>query len=371
MVRSIVTIIKNPRSDPIPDKPTYFKHLENLHLELLENKAKIKPGLPIIPPVKKRNPPQPKSSSPKKRKKERKTEEPKTEEHKTEEHKTEKSKKTSEKPKLDENIGDYKDVLEELGDDEFDPIELELGDEDEGEEDEEDEGEIDEEDEDEGDEEEDEEDEKVKEEDDPYAGLTPEEREMKEKQEYIWRFNILKKQYKDNVIPAVNEHTDLPMMKSMYDRTVREVYLDDAVNSYRSYLMGGFVVMEFVCTQMLGFDMSGFTQQQTRMMSKYDMMLIELGEKSYNTWGANVPVELRLVGLVLFQTAIFYLGKVISSKYGGNVGDLFKGMTGQPGVIDNTTKSDDEEVAPNPKKKRMRGPKIRAEDIRNMSHQDK
>ncbi len=152
-------------------------------------------------------------------------------------------------------------------------------------------------------------------------------------------------------------------MKTTYDRTIRELYLDDAVETYRSYLFFGFVVMEFVSTQWIGVDLVGLTIQQTRMMHKYDRLLVELGEKSYNRWGINLPVEIRLIGLILFQTCIFYLGKIISKKYGNKVAELFKGITGQPPNVTSTSKSSSKEQNP-PKKKRMRGPKIHPEDIK-------
>ncbi len=211
----------------------------------------------------------------------------------------------------------------------------------------------------------------VEEEEDEYAGLSPEEREAKEREEYIWRFRILKKQYKNPQIsiPEYNEHSDLPEMKRTYDRTIKELYLDDAVETYRTYLMGGFIVMEFACVQFLGLDFSGFTLQQTKMMYKYDRMLIELGEKSYNRWGMNIPVEFRMIGFIVIQACIFYLGKIISVKFGNSIGDLFKGITNQPPVRSSNSSEHEEEK---PKKsKTMRGPRIRPEDIRNMSHTKK
>ncbi len=64
---------------------------------------------------------------------------------------------------------------------------------------------------------------------DPYAGLTPEQREVKEKEEYLWRFLILKKQYGRNSsipIPAFNEHSDLTIMKNTYERIVHIFLVD-------------------------------------------------------------------------------------------------------------------------------------------------
>ena len=52
MVVREIKIIKRTRDDPAPDHPINFPPLKNLHLELLENKSKLKPGVPINPVVK-------------------------------------------------------------------------------------------------------------------------------------------------------------------------------------------------------------------------------------------------------------------------------------------------------------------------------
>lgn len=337
-------ITKKPREDPLPDKPVDFPSLENLHLEFLENKKKIKKGLPLVP-THRRKPPRPT---------------PKVVDHIEPVSKEKKEHPPRKEKKATIHEGEDRELLKVLGEDKVEDeedtktaeeVDLEVEEE-----------ELEDED----------------EEDDPYAGLSPEEREEKEKQEYIWRFRILKKQYKNPQIeiPSFNEHSDLPTMKSAYDRTMRELYLDDAVESYRTYLVGGFMVMEYVCTQWAGIDMSGFTVQQTKMMYKYDRMLIELGEKSYNRWGMNFPVEVRLIGLILMQAGMFYLGKILTSKFGHGVAEIFRGITGQPPPqrevpqqTPNTEPPTESDASQPRRRRKMRGPKIKPDDIRNMSNE--
>lgn len=321
-------VIKKPRAGGIPDHPINFPPLENLHLELLENKKKLKSGLPLVSPSKRptvipivvNKPSDPESDD-------------------------EDSPKESKKKK----------VVHEKVDKEDEDMVAALGDEveeegDEGEESEEGEEHSDS-----------EEGEGEEEEDDPYAGMTPEEKESMEKEEFIWRFRILKKKYKNPTvdIPEYNEHSDLPTMKRNYDRTIKELYLDESVETYRSYLLGSWIVMEFISTQWLAVDLSGFTVQQTKMMHKYDSLLIELGEKSRERWGMNLPIEVRLLGFVILQAGIFYLGKIIASKFGNNVSELFKGVAGLPPDIKPSKKEDSNG-------KKARGPRIKASDIRKM-----
>ncbi len=354
MVRKLY-VTRIPRSDPIPDRPINFPPLGNLHLELLENKKKLKQGAPLIPSSTKR-PKHVPSLSDKVTVSEKSESEPQTPKQSTMSGKSSSSAKSGKKKRKkivedDDEEEEDEDMIADLaeeGDD--DDIEAELG-EDGDEDDEEEEGE-------EGEEEEEEE------EDDPYAGLSPEEREAMEKEEYIWRFRILKKKYKSPSveIPIYNEHSDLTEMKTSYNRTIKELTLDDNVESYRTYLVGGWIVMEFACTQWVGIDLTGFTLQQTKMMYKYDRLLIELGERSYNQWGSNIPVEVRLIFMIMIQAGMFYLAKVISTKFGNNVAELFKGFTGQP---PDAVPSSEEKP-----KRRMRGPKIKAEEIREM-HKNK
>lgn len=368
-----LTVIKRPRTDPIPDIPASFPPLQNLHLNLLEIKGKLKPGLPLIPltqsklNVKPKPSPTPASKPALVLPAGTSAQQPKTKaKPKTKNKNKNKDNADSSPPQsaptaapAPASVDAPRDaVLDDLAEDSEDELMSEDGD---SSEDEfadatvPDDGAG----------------EDGAGEDEPfdiYAGLTPEEREVKEKEEYVWRFRILAKQYGRDAsipIPEWNEHSDLTMMKTSYERTLRELYLDDAVEQYRTYLLGGWLVMEYVCTQIIKIDMRGFTAQQTKMMHKYDRMLIELGEKSYTRWGSTLPVEVRLLGLILFQAGIFYLGKMITENFGGSVAELFKGFTGQPPDAVKKGDSTTDDVTDNPPAKKMRGPSHKASDIRN------
>ena len=148
-------------------------------------------------------------------------------------------------------------------------------------------------------------------------------------------------------------------MKRDYSRTIKELHLDDAIENYKYYMMGGFIAIEYGATQLIGIDLGGFTRQQGMMMHKYDKLLIELGEKSYNSWGSSLPAELRILGMILLQAGIFYLGKILTAKFGGTIGELFSGFMGQP--PDLTDKPSEPQ-----QKRKMRGPKTRVEDLKKM-----
>lgn len=388
-------VTKRPRDSPVPDVPINFKPFENLHLELLEVKEKLKPGLPLIPlsrPKLKQNDEtkimengdrslqnSPLNSPRKEHAKDKsivtpreKTDHDSSKKERKRKRREEKRARLEAKRQLREKKNKNKNITAEdeelildLGEDE--PKKSSKKNKKERSESEEEPSEKEESGQESGEQEESSKEEKEESEEDEYAGLTPEEKEAKQKEEYIWKFRILKKQYGKNAsipIPDYNEHSDLGEMKTSYERTIRELYLDDAIESYETYLIGGWIIMEYVCVKIIGIDLRGFTARQVRLMHKYRRMLIELGEKSYTRWGMSIPVEIRLMGMILFQAGIFYLQKVLQDKFGNEAADLFGGVTGQPAEEKNGDDFNEEEIKDVPKKK-MNGPRMKAEDIKN------
>lgn len=382
MVANNIEIIVIPREDQIPDLPINFPPLHNLQLHLLENKHKLKAGVKNIDfpqdlptpknvsskkvDMENQDPQVPKEKKSKKKKQDiaekssndeplKISIEPEELSKKPKRRKREKTKKLR-KPKKPKVAKEDKDLVRVLGEDDEDDI---LDEEDDLIElDELEEGDLDE---DLADE--DEENLEENAEDDPTANMTPEEKEAYHKEEMIWRFRILKKKYKNANIPEFNEHSDLALMKRTYDRTLKDLTLDDSVSSYKTYLTGGFMAIEFLGTKFLNIDLMGFTSAQMIMMEKYERLLIELGEKSYLEWGNKFPIELRLVGFIILQAGMFYIAKIISEKMGNTVGDIFRGMMGQP-ISSGQPANNQPAEETSKSKKKMRGPSVKASEIR-------
>jgi hypothetical protein len=390
MVRDII-VIKKPRSDPLRDIPINFPKLDNLHLELLEVKKKLKKNLPLLKIVPRKGPLPPdllaianvyeiakgitrKSKkdnkenfdipkSEKKKKKVRKdsTEEQGDQEEELDDEKPKKKKKkrkdSGSKDKSQKDTEDQ-DLVEALGADDTQEEPLESSDIKESPNDPEPQESAGEEDE---PEEDDPKEEPKVEEDDEYAGLTPEEREAKEKEEYVWRFKILKKKYKTASIPEFNEHDDITIMKNVYNTTLKDLELNDNVESYKVYMMGGFYATEFFLTNFMKLEeMEGFADSQMARMNKYDRLLVELGERSYNRWGTSIPVEIRLLFMIIFQAGLYYIIKVTSSGSNNSVAEIIKMIFG-----DSTAPKQEE-----PPKKKMRGPSIKVEEMRRVTNID-
>ena len=171
------------------------------------------------------------------------------------------------------------------------------------------------------------------------------------KREILFKFDLLKKSYKDVDMPEFNIHSDYKTMQHTYDSTLKRLSVDSTVDSYKTYLIGGFMGVEYILGSFLKFDMKGFTQHQTMNMANYERLLVELGEKSYVPTESDWPVEVRLLVMVIVQAAVFVLGKFIMNKTGSNVLSMFNSL-GSMG-----------KTAEQPPKRKMKGPDINLDDL--------
>jgi len=173
-----------------------------------------------------------------------------------------------------------------------------------------------------------------------------------EKREILFKFDLLKKSYPVSNIPDYTIHTDLVTMQKSYDDCVRRLSLDSSVESYKTYLVYGFMGVEFILGNFLGFDMQGFTQQQIISMHSYEKLLIELGEKSYVPSGSSWPVELRLLFMIIMNAAFFVISKMMMKKTGANL----------MGMINSMNRPSTQSTA-STRKRKMRGPTVDIGDI--------
>ena len=177
------------------------------------------------------------------------------------------------------------------------------------------------------------------------------------KRELMFKIDLLRKSYPNAIIPEFSIHSDYTTMKKSYDATVRRLSLDSSVDSYKSYLIGGFMVCEFVLGNFLGFDMQGFTQQQILSMNSYEKLLIELGEKSYMPQGSKWPVEVRLLFLIIMNAVLFIVSKMIMKKTGSNL----------IGMINSMNSASSSQNQSNLNKKKMKPPNINLDEIPEVS----
>ena len=180
--------------------------------------------------------------------------------------------------------------------------------------------------------------------------------EEDDKREILFKFDILRKSYPaSTLIPTFSVHSDLSEMRRSYESTIRRLSLDSTVDNYKQYLIGGFMLTEFVFGHWFKFDMEGFCQQQLISMSQYEKLLIEMGEQSYSPSSSKWPVEVRLAGMILIQAGFFLVSRMIMKKTGANLMGMMNSVK-QPTQPAQSTSS----TAP---KTRMKGPSIDLDEI--------
>jgi len=184
------------------------------------------------------------------------------------------------------------------------------------------------------------------------------EQEDELKRELLYKYDILRRSYRHLDIPEFSMHSDYRNMNRTYESTLRRISLDSNVENYKNYMIVAFMVLEYVLGTWFKFDMAGFTQQQILNMTQYERLLIELGEKSYVPTEKQWPVEIRLLGLVLLNTVIFLIAKIMIKKTGTNLfGLLQTTLSPQPSTGNDTSTS-----SAKPKRK-MKGPNIDLQSI--------
>jgi len=196
-----------------------------------------------------------------------------------------------------------------------------------------------------------------------------EEKEKIAKADLLFKFMVLRRSYPNVEIQEFTEHSDLGTMKRVYDQIIRRVSLDSSVETYKQYLVGGFMVMEFMSVNWFGIDLQGFTQQQMKLSNNYDRLLLELGEKNYTPKGSRFPVEIRIVFMIMTNAALFYVQK---SVFSGSGSDLFTQFLGGGMKRENSPKTfrgNSPPNVPNVPKSRMRGPSISPEEVEELARQ--
>ena len=168
------------------------------------------------------------------------------------------------------------------------------------------------------------------------------------KRELLFKFDLLKKKYPSAVISEFTVHTDINTLQRSYDDNIRRLSLDSSVESYKTWLVYGFIGCQYVLGEFFKFDMDGFSEYQVTHMNSYEKLLIEIGEKSYIPTGSKWPVELRLLMLIVINAVVFIVTKMIMKKTGANLMGLMGSMrsSGTP-----------------TKKKKMKGPALDPDEL--------
>lgn len=132
---------------------------------------------------------------------------------------------------------------------------------------------------------------------------------------YNVKFSILRDNYPNMKIPEIANGTSIPIVEEMYNEYVKKIHIDSSVETNKIYLLMFWLVIEIGCSKFFNLPIAGYTQNQIGYMNKYQMLLIELGENSYQGQSqSTTPIEIRLLIMAVFNAVIFIGVKILSDK---------------------------------------------------------
>jgi hypothetical protein len=182
----------------------------------------------------------------------------------------------------------------------------------------------------------------------PSYSLMPLEEQAQHLANFRTRFGILRNSWPSYHIPDIPDGMPLEQIHAQYDIYVRHIHINRDVDQYKVYLVISWLLIELFCTK-IGLNVGGYTVAQMRSMSKYERLLIELGETNHRAAAIGGvaqspwPVEIQICFMALVNVIAFILVKLLISYTGiteGMATTIIDGLTSflsgtppQPGQV--------------------------------------
>jgi hypothetical protein len=195
---------------------------------------------------------------------------------------------------------------------------------------------------------------------------------IKQKQTVLAKLALLGRMYPKMPIPFISMANDLVYMETEYKNIFKKQKLQDKTENYKRFMYLAFFGIEYLLGKVFKLQMEGYAAEQISNIENYERLLIELGEKHFMPDAPEkFPVEVRLLGMMVIQTAMFLAGQFVFKKISSNtsnnmmgsimgiIGNLF---TSGKSAKDSTKISSVEQVGiagpvdTNQEKPRMKGP---------------
>jgi hypothetical protein len=175
------------------------------------------------------------------------------------------------------------------------------------------------------------------------APLSPRTSDQLKKLGYITNYTRLKDSWPEYKFPEIPEDASTDYVIRAYEHCISKIQVDMNVNQYKAGLIILFLVIEVISVKYLGLDGGGYTASQIKAMSRYERLLIEMGEKRMIVVGNNWPVEARITFIAIVNFGIFVLMKFLSGMLGPDLSgmlaplltNLFSGHSTQQAVKEN------------------------------------
>lgn len=171
-----------------------------------------------------------------------------------------------------------------------------------------------------------------------YSGLT-EIQKASVRADFRAKFGILQNAWRDIKIAPPGDDAPLEVWAAAYNKYLFNIKVAGSVDRNKVFLVVIFLAFEAFCTKYLGLNASGYTKCQLKSMSRYEYLLISLGEKWETPSESSWPVEVRIILLALINGVIFILVKTFCSWLGpeaaDGIVDMISGFVsgGKPSVL--------------------------------------
>ena len=156
-----------------------------------------------------------------------------------------------------------------------------------------------------------------------YSKMSPE-LQAQHRANFVTRFGILREAWPHYNIPNIPETMALEEIHAQYDIYVRHIRINQDVDQYKVYMVIMWLIIELTCTK-IGLNAGGYTISQMSSMSKYERLLIELGETKYQETGGvgtgqnSWSPEVRLLFMSMVNALTFIIVKTLSSYIGEGI----------------------------------------------------
>ncbi len=136
-------------------------------------------------------------------------------------------------------------------------------------------------------------------------------KEINQREDLLFKFGLLRRYYREVKIPDFDNHTDISVLRVEYERLVRQLKLDEAVENYKKYMTMGFMIMEWAIKNFLNFDeIDGYAANQALSMNKYEKILIQIGEQQTFDPNKQWSPLFNLIFAIGSNTVIFVFHKM-------------------------------------------------------------
>lgn len=144
-----------------------------------------------------------------------------------------------------------------------------------------------------------------------------------QRQGYIVNIGTLRNNYPqlNNVLAKEVGNESLLELYMRYEKLKIFIYSETNASYYMMFMYAGFMLLEIICVNYFEILVAkGFAEKQCNRVKNYKDLLLEMGQvNSLAQTASKWPVELRLIGLMLFEFVIFCVLNYFSTKKGTNV----------------------------------------------------